>query len=44
MNETHFAINTFIALLLIASGVATAAKWVRVPYTLMLVIVGIIIS
>ncbi len=44
MNETHFAINTFIALLLIASGVAMAAKWVRVPYTLMLVIVGIIIS
>jgi len=44
MNETHFAVQTFIALLLVASGVAMAAKWVRVPYTLMLVIVGLIIS
>jgi CPA1 family monovalent cation:H+ antiporter len=44
MNETHFAITVFIALLLIASGVAMATKWVRVPYTLMLVIVGLIIS
>jgi CPA1 family monovalent cation:H+ antiporter len=43
-NETHFAITVFILLLLIASGVAMAAKWVRVPYTLMLVIVGLIIS
>lgn len=44
MNEAHFAITIFILLLLIASGVAMAAKWVRVPYTLMLVIVGLIIS
>jgi len=33
-----------IALLLIASGVAMATKWVRVPYTLALVIVGMVIS
>ena len=44
MNDTHFTITVFIALLLVASGVAMAAKWVRVPYTLMLVIVGLIIS
>jgi CPA1 family monovalent cation:H+ antiporter len=44
MNDTHFAINIFILLLLIASGVAMAAKWVRVPYTLLLVIVGLVIS
>ncbi len=34
----------FILLLLIASGVAMAAKWVRVPYTLMLVVGLMIIS
>ena len=44
MNDTHFAITVFISLLLIASGVAMATKWIRVPYTLTLVIVGIIIS
>jgi hypothetical protein len=44
MNETHFAITVFISLLLIPSGVAMATKWIRVPYTLTLVIVGIIIS
>lgn len=44
MNETHFAITVFIVLLLVASGVAMATRWVRVPYTLMLVIVGLIIS
>ena len=44
MNDTHFTITVFIALLVIASGVAMAAKWVRVPYTLMLVIVGLIIT
>jgi CPA1 family monovalent cation:H+ antiporter len=44
MNDTHFAITIFITLLLVASGVAMAAKWVRVPYTLMLVIVGLIIT
>ncbi len=44
MNETQFAITVFIALLLVASGVAMATKWIRVPYTLLLVIVGLIIS
>ncbi len=44
MNDTHFTITVFITLLLVASGVAMAAKWVRVPYTLMLVIVGLIIT
>lgn len=44
MNDTHFTITVFITLLLIASGVAMAAKWVRVPYTLMLVIVGLIVT
>jgi Na+:H+ antiporter len=44
MNETHFAVEIFIILLLVASGVAMIGKWVRVPYTLMLVIVGLIIS
>ncbi|MDQ3009794.1 MAG: Na+/H+ antiporter [Acidobacteriota bacterium] len=42
--ETHFSITVFITLLLIASGVAMATKWVRLPYTLALVIVGLIIS
>jgi len=44
MNETLFTITVFIALLLIASGVAMATKWIRVPYTLALVIVGLVIS
>ena len=44
MNETHFAIHIFVTLLLVASGVAMLAKRVRVPYTLMLVIVGLVIS
>jgi CPA1 family monovalent cation:H+ antiporter len=44
MHDTHFTISVFILLLLISSGVAMAAKWVRVPYTLMLVIVGLLIS
>jgi CPA1 family monovalent cation:H+ antiporter len=44
MNETLFTITVFIALLLVASGVAMATKWVRVPYTLALTIVGLVIS
>lgn len=44
MNETFSTITIFITLLLIASGVAMATKWVRVPYTLALVIIGLIIS
>jgi CPA1 family monovalent cation:H+ antiporter len=42
--DTHFTITVFIILLLIASGVAMITKWVPVPYTLALVIVGIVIS
>ena len=44
MNETHFTITIFIVLLLIASGVAMVTRWVRVPYTLALVLVGLLIS
>jgi CPA1 family monovalent cation:H+ antiporter len=44
MNETHSTITIFIVLLLVASGVAMATRWVRVPYTLALVIVGLVIS
>jgi CPA1 family monovalent cation:H+ antiporter len=44
MNDTHFTITVFILLLLVASGVSMATKWIRVPYTLLLVIVGLIIS
>lgn len=39
MDETTFAITVFVVLLLVASGVGMLAKWVRVPYTLMLVAV-----
>ncbi len=42
--EAHFSITVLIALLLVASGVAMATKWVRLPYTLALVIVGLVIS
>lgn len=44
MSDAHFTITIFITLLLIASGVAMLTKWVRVPYTLALVIVGLAIS
>jgi CPA1 family monovalent cation:H+ antiporter len=44
MNETSYTITVFIALLLVASAVAMATRWVRVPYTLALVIVGLLIS
>jgi len=44
MHETQFAITVLILLLLVASCVAMVAKWIRVPYTLMLVIVGLVIS
>lgn len=44
MNDAHFTITVFIALLLVASGVAMATKWIRVPYTLALVLVGLAIS
>lgn len=44
MNDTHSAITVFIVMLLIASAVAMITKLVRVPYTLALVGVGLIIS
>jgi CPA1 family monovalent cation:H+ antiporter len=44
MSETHFTITVFIVLLLVASGVAMLTKWISVPYTLALVIVGLVIS
>jgi CPA1 family monovalent cation:H+ antiporter len=44
MNDTHSTITVFIVLLLIASGVAMLTKWIPVPYTLALVIVGLVIS
>jgi hypothetical protein len=31
MNETSYTITVFIALLLVASAVAMATRWVRVP-------------
>ncbi len=44
MNDTHSTITVLIVLLLIASGVAMTAKWVPVPYTLALVVVGLVIT
>ncbi len=44
MTDTHLAISALILLLLIASGVAMITKWVPVPYTVALVIVGLVTS
>jgi len=44
MNDAHFTITIIIGLLLIASGVAMVTKWLPVPYTITLVVVGILIS
>lgn len=44
MSDTHFTVSVFIVLLLVASAVAMATKWVRVPYTLALVVIGLVIS
>jgi CPA1 family monovalent cation:H+ antiporter len=44
MNDTHHAVTLFILLLLVSSGVSMATRWIRVPYTLLLVLVGLIIS
>jgi CPA1 family monovalent cation:H+ antiporter len=44
VNGTQHTIVILILLLLIASGVAMITKWVRVPYTLALVIVGLVIG
>lgn len=43
-NDTLFTVSIFIVLLLIASAVAITTKFVKLPYTLALVIVGLIIS
>lgn len=42
MPDTHFTVTIFIILLLIASAVAMITKWVPVPYTLALVMVGLV--
>lgn len=46
MHETAstFHIDLLIVLLLVASGVAIAVKWVRLPYSIALVIVGLFIG
>jgi monovalent cation:H+ antiporter, CPA1 family len=44
MQDTHLTITTLILLLLIASGVAMITKWVPVPYTVALVVVGLVTS
>jgi len=44
MNDAHFTITIVIVLLLIASGVAMVTKWLPVPYTIALLVVGILIS
>lgn len=44
MADTQITVRILVLLLLVASAVAMATKWVRVPYTLALVIVGLVIS
>lgn len=44
MHDTQITVRILILLLLVASAVAMATKWVRVPCTLALVMVGLIIS
>jgi CPA1 family monovalent cation:H+ antiporter len=44
MYDTHATITIVIVLLLIASGVGMITKWVPIPYTLALVIVGLVAS
>src|SRR5260221_2838718 len=44
MHDTHLTITALILLLLIASGVAMITKWVPVPYTVALVVVGLVTS
>ncbi len=43
-NSTLFTVSIFIVLLLIASAVAITTKFIKVPYTLALVMVGLVIS
>ncbi len=42
--DLHFVVTRVLVLLLISSAVAMATKWIQVPYTLALVIVGAAIS
>jgi CPA1 family monovalent cation:H+ antiporter len=44
MNETQFAITVLLGLLMVASVVAMATRWIPIPYTLLLVIVGLVVS
>jgi monovalent cation:H+ antiporter, CPA1 family len=44
VHDTHLTITALILLLLIASGVAMITKWVPVPYTVALVVVGLATS
>src|SRR6267142_2986417 len=44
MHDTHLTITALILLLLIASCVAMVTKWVPVPYTVALVVVGLVTS
>jgi Na+:H+ antiporter len=44
MTDMHFAIAVLIVMLLLASAVGMITKWVRVPYTIALVVVGLIVS
>ncbi len=44
MDSTHFTVSVFIVLMLISAAVAIATKWIRIPYTLALVVVGLLIS
>jgi CPA1 family monovalent cation:H+ antiporter len=44
MSETQFAITVLLALLMLASTVAMATRWIPIPYTLLLVIVGVVVS
>ncbi len=44
MSEAQFAITVLLGLLMVASTVAMATRWVPIPYTLLLVIVGLFVS
>lgn len=44
MTDIHSGITVLIVMLLIASAVAMITKWVRLPYTIALVLVGLVIG
>lgn len=44
MAEGHLPIDTFLALLLVASATAVCIKWIKVPYAVALVLAGLIIG